>query len=438
MRILFSPIGGSDPIKRMLDGPMLHCCRVYKPDIVYIYLTKEMLSHENTDGRYTYVINKLGEKLNHKFEIVKIEKPELSEVQLFDSFYDEFEEIYTKIEEKYPDAEMYFNASSGTPAIKSALVITAAMSNRNIKVIQVSSGEKKPLHDRDSDDKYDIQEQWECDIDNDDEFTDRTTIVESPKFLVKVKKDNIRKFIEAYDYSAARALSEEIKDYFNDGTYELICAADERVKLNYNGVKKELNGLDYNIIPEISDKKRDITEYLLWLGVTLKKHDYLGFIRGITPAAMAIMESTVENKTQVGDIKNYCDNENGHYKLTADNLRKTSDGLLILNCLDEKFRKGFRDSEYSTAHLEAIIGGFCNDEKIKKYANIIRNAENEIRNPAAHSITSVSDELIKRKIGITAEELYDVIKSISVRIGLVKKDVWNSYDEMNSLILNKL
>ena len=30
MRILFSPVGGSDPIKRMLDGPMLHCCRVYK------------------------------------------------------------------------------------------------------------------------------------------------------------------------------------------------------------------------------------------------------------------------------------------------------------------------------------------------------------------------------------------------------------------------
>ena len=38
MRILFSPVGGSDPIKRMLDGPMLHCCRVYKPDIcVFVF-----------------------------------------------------------------------------------------------------------------------------------------------------------------------------------------------------------------------------------------------------------------------------------------------------------------------------------------------------------------------------------------------------------------
>ena len=74
MRILFSPVGGSDPIKRMLDGPMLHCCRVYKPDIVYLYFTQNMLEYENKDQRYTWALEKLGEKLNHKFEIIKIER----------------------------------------------------------------------------------------------------------------------------------------------------------------------------------------------------------------------------------------------------------------------------------------------------------------------------------------------------------------------------
>ena len=66
MRILFSPVGGSDPIKRMLDGPMLHCCRVYKPDIVCLYFTQSMLEYENRDQRYTWALEKLGEKLNHK------------------------------------------------------------------------------------------------------------------------------------------------------------------------------------------------------------------------------------------------------------------------------------------------------------------------------------------------------------------------------------
>lgn len=30
-RVLFSPIGGTDPISNCRDGAMLHICRVYKP-----------------------------------------------------------------------------------------------------------------------------------------------------------------------------------------------------------------------------------------------------------------------------------------------------------------------------------------------------------------------------------------------------------------------
>ena len=82
MRILFSPVGGSDPIKRMLDGPMLHCCRVYKPDIVYLYFTQSMLEYENKDQRYTWHW-KNCEKLNHKFEIIKIEREDLVDVRGF-------------------------------------------------------------------------------------------------------------------------------------------------------------------------------------------------------------------------------------------------------------------------------------------------------------------------------------------------------------------
>ena len=117
MRILFSPVGGSDPIKRMLDGPMLHCCRVYKPDIVCLYFTQSMLEYENRDQRYTWALEKLGEKLNHKFEIIKIEREDLVDVHKFYIFYNDFGKIFEEIEEKYPDAEFYVNTSSGTPAM---------------------------------------------------------------------------------------------------------------------------------------------------------------------------------------------------------------------------------------------------------------------------------------------------------------------------------
>ena len=49
---LFSPIGNTDPIKYFYDGSMLHICRYYKPDVVYLYLSKEMMEYHKEDNRY--------------------------------------------------------------------------------------------------------------------------------------------------------------------------------------------------------------------------------------------------------------------------------------------------------------------------------------------------------------------------------------------------
>lgn len=52
-KILFSPVGNTDPIRYNKDGSMLHICRVYKPDVVYLYLSQEMAENQKKDGRYT-------------------------------------------------------------------------------------------------------------------------------------------------------------------------------------------------------------------------------------------------------------------------------------------------------------------------------------------------------------------------------------------------
>ena len=67
-KILFSPIGGTDPISNFRDGAMLHICRIYKPDIVYLYLSKEMCEFQEKDDRYRYCLEQLGKKLNTGYE----------------------------------------------------------------------------------------------------------------------------------------------------------------------------------------------------------------------------------------------------------------------------------------------------------------------------------------------------------------------------------
>ena len=68
----------------------------------------------------------------------------------------------------------------------------------------------------------------------------------------------------------------------------------------------------------------------------------------------------------------------------------------------------------------------------------IRNAEGKVRNPAAHTIIAVDDDFIKRRIGISSYELYDTMKKLAVRAGIVRSDIWDSYDRMNEMILEQI
>ena len=55
-RILFSPIGSTDPIKNCHDGACLHIVRHYQPERVLLFFTKEMGDTEQNDHRYTTAI----------------------------------------------------------------------------------------------------------------------------------------------------------------------------------------------------------------------------------------------------------------------------------------------------------------------------------------------------------------------------------------------
>ena len=153
---LFSPIGNTDPIKYFYDGSMLHICRYYKPDVVYLYLSKEMMEYHKEDNRYVRSIELLGEKLNHTFEVHIIENDQMVNVQQYDVFYKEFRSIISDIEkEKGEDDRLLVNMASGTPAMKSALLIMATLAEYRFLPIQVSTPQKKSNIEHEERQEYD-------------------------------------------------------------------------------------------------------------------------------------------------------------------------------------------------------------------------------------------------------------------------------------------
>ena len=124
--ILFSPVGGTDPISEnnVYDGSMIHICRYHKPDVVYLYMSGEICRNEEKDHRYTRALKLLAQKINHSFDVRMISNEHLVNVHEFDIFFSEFNEIVKNIiSENSPEDRILFNISSGTPAMKSALIV---------------------------------------------------------------------------------------------------------------------------------------------------------------------------------------------------------------------------------------------------------------------------------------------------------------------------
>lgn len=157
-KILFSPLGGTDPISNFVTVYVAHM-----PDLQtgysVLYMSKEMYDYHVKDNRYLYCLDKLSELIDHKFEVKLIERPELTEVQDFDYFYQEFETLLREIHKEY-EGEILLNISSGTPAMKNALNIMADLMEIRLHPIQVVTPEGKINSHEEDKDNYDVESYW--------------------------------------------------------------------------------------------------------------------------------------------------------------------------------------------------------------------------------------------------------------------------------------
>ena len=145
MKVLFSPIGMTDPVsqRNLNEGSLLNICRFYEPDKIYLYMSKEVMEFHEKDDRYIKCLERVYKYLGKNFEYEIIDRSELKEVQIFDFFYKEYRDILYRIHEENPGAEILLNVSSGTPAMKSALFVLCALFNFPMTPVQVSTPEKK-------------------------------------------------------------------------------------------------------------------------------------------------------------------------------------------------------------------------------------------------------------------------------------------------------
>lgn len=187
-------MGMTDAIRNFRDGALLNISRYYRPDKIYRYMSKEVLTYHDKDDRYRYCLEKLGGLIGQKFEIELLKRPDLENVQIFDGFLADLRNELIKIHSLYPDAEILLNVSSGTPAMKSSLQILSLTLNFRCLPIQVSTPQKSSNPRIDEEKNLTPEEHWELNESND--FEDNRCITSlTENLLEEFEKQSIIKLI---------------------------------------------------------------------------------------------------------------------------------------------------------------------------------------------------------------------------------------------------
>lgn len=431
--ILYSAVGMTDPISNFRDGSLLHICRIYKPDKVYILMSREVVRHHNEDNRYIYCLEKLSEKINHPFEIVTIQKDDLVEVQNYDVVYPIIKENIQSILDNMDESDsLIVNIGSGTPAMKYSLQMLSALADYNFTPINVNTPEKSSNPHMENQNKYDPAEMWELNEDNDD-FVDRSFKTTSPLMLKDFYDNSLEKLIKNYNYAGVLTLVRSL-NFYSDKLENLLVAANSRLQLNFGQAQRILQSFKFQM--PFTDEKKKIFEYALALGVKIKNKNYGDYVRAITPLLFEL--NSLVLKTECGfNLADYTYSD----PRDKNKIYWDKDKLSVTefdNALNESY-KNFNYGIVFNDNLRTLITYFLSKKNPQLYDTIdkLNKFEIKMRNKAAHTMISITSDSVKKETGQTPEETYTDLKKVFNLIHISTKD-WDSYDKMNRFIINHL
>lgn len=426
--VLFSPVGGTDPISNLRDGALLHICRYYRPACVVLFLSKEMLAYQRKDDRYRRAVEQLAQEVGFPVQIDCVGRPDLEDVHLFDVYYQDFEDQLHGLHRAYPKHRVIANLSSGTPAMKGALSVLTTLMDFPVLGVQVSSPKKSHNGRREELNEFDFDLYWECNLDrNPEEAVNRCQELQSENLRAKLQRQALEAHLDAYDYQAAWAAGQQMRDFLSAEAGVLLDAACRRAHQEWRRIQPDVRE---RIIPKLDGgEAREIFEYLLWLQIRQQQGELADFLRGLTPVLFHLCVRAVQVQARF-PIRDYCDRD----WLDPEQLRRDAEGSAVCDLLEAHYRQplraGYLNSDLCCGILEGRIPGHPCVQPLTQ----LRAIESKARNLAAHTIIPVTDRLLRQECNCTSEKVMALLRQ-AAQVVLGRDQLqWNSYDLMNRRI----
>ncbi|ETZ29714.1 hypothetical protein HMPREF2085_00532 [Fusobacterium nucleatum 13_3C] len=456
-KILLTFAGNTDPTRGEHDGPIIHICRYYKPDKIYLILTKEM--EERNEEPYNIYKRAIKENLkNYNPEIICI-KTGIKDAHHFDIYFNWIYETFEIIKKDEKDTEIYLNMTSGTSQMTTNLLMYYIDSlDLNLIPIQVETYKKQSNQSEENnktvDKHYDVEAEAICNLDN-EEKTRTYRIVEPDlkKYSRILTKNQIEKLLEQYKYEA---ISELLKRNIFDKNLELntlVNFAIERTNLKGLDCNKKLNSLnnkDYNKLYYFTKDKNitripdwyQIVDFFSLANIKQKTEDISSYTLMLEPIVVKIYLSIL--KDLMGKNLDELFRKDSHgYKVE---LKRLEEDLkeMIKKDLKREYLKD--DTNISTSVLASIIKYYLKKEnniEVNYFTSLAETLAKmkTVRNTLAHELRSISREDFNKESETTVEQINSKIleffNKFYTSLGY-KKEMVEIYDNINKEIVKLL
>lgn len=440
-RILFSPIGLTDPIRKDqdgkgTDGPLLHILRHYQISKAVLFLTKETYAIHRKDNRYIG----LARRVSPSTQFTVCGDDTLTNVNTFEIFDTPFRAELEKLHRENPDSEVLVNISSGTPQMEASLYLLKAILPFSIRAIQVSTPAKssnKTTHlpkDVVLDDAA-LTDLYNNLRDNAPDAPNRCVEVGGRNAQATLLKKNILALVENYDYTAALTLAQSAPELFSASFLQSLQAAKCRLMLETSQAISDLSGC----FEEDREDLQEGYEYILMLDTLVQREAYGDYARGISPALVSLFVQALRHLTGL-DVYNLCipDSEMIDPELVTEydpELRADLDEFYTYN-------GGLRKSPLSADVMLNILRSFRKRSKLSVSLEgffRLRKFEYNVRNTVAHQITPVTEEQVMKMTGgdMTVAQAQDLLKQCFAQIS-GRNYLWDGYEKVNRLLAERI
>lgn len=438
MRILYTPVGDTDPIRGCYDGGMLHIVRHYNPDIAILVLSKDMEKKEAANHRFTKALKHVKADLDITLIYTGLE--DVHRIDTLQPFVDHFYEMLLN----YPDAEILINLSSGTPQMK-LIMSYLSVEHDAVRGIQVDSPQRGSNR---SEPAVNDDENIEIVIENNfDDQEDSENRCHEPQ-MGYIKRNNIKQslhtLITSYKYKEAIISYHSYKRTFETGVANdvltLLEHAQLRLGLDYDGALQKVRKVGSTSLSSLfTDREpRKLYEFLMLMEVRLKQGQVEDFILKITPFMYDLMRyyfykafrvnwRQVERKTPMGTRLDMLAFENQYPELYKSWRANTKTPQM-------------QDIQLSLYHMLHMLEDLDTvDNSLLEQLKEIRSIEQKIRNKMAHEIVVFTEQDICSAVGIQSlQSFLHQIKDIFFFITEQKKQNKLIYDVINQYVLEQI